>query len=133
MPKLFYPAIFHPEETGYSVFVPDIDGCFTQGDTLEDAYDMAFDAVGLCLEDLTANKQLCPVPSKPEDIKPESGDCVVLVKFDSVAYNRKHDTRAVKKTLTIPSWLNAVAEENHVNFSKVLQRALMDQFGAVDN
>ena len=52
MSQIFYPAIFHPEDVGYSVFVPDIDGCFSQGDTLEEAYDMAFDAVGLCLADL---------------------------------------------------------------------------------
>lgn len=133
MSKLFYPAIFHPEEIGYSVFVPDIDGCYTQGDTLEDAYDMAFDAVGLCLEDLASRNEPYPEPSKPEAIQPDNGDCVVLIKFDPVAYQRKHDTRAVKKTLTIPSWLNTLAEENNVNFSKVLQRALMNQLGAADS
>ena len=47
MTKLFYPAVFHPEDTGYSVSVPDLDGCFMEGDTLEEAYEMAFDAIGL--------------------------------------------------------------------------------------
>lgn len=132
MSNLFYPAIFHPEDTGYSVYVPDIDGCFTQGDTLEEAYDMAFDAVGLCLEDLSENGLPYPAPSKPEDIKPELGDCVVLIKFDLVAYSRKHDTKAVKKTLTIPSWLDILAKESHINFSQVLQSALMEQLGVAD-
>lgn len=133
MQKLFYPAVFHPEDVGYSVFVPDIDGCFTQGDTLEEAYDMAFDAVGLCLDSFAARKEAYPTPSKPETIKPDSGDFVAIVKFDPIAYERKNATKAVKKTLTIPSWLNTLAEENHVNFSKVLQSALMSQLDVADN
>lgn len=48
MNAIFYPAIFHPEETGYSVEIPDIEGCFTQGDTMDEAVRMAQDAIGLC-------------------------------------------------------------------------------------
>ena len=51
MNAIFYPAIFHPEETGYSVEIPDIEGCFTQGDTMDEAVRMAQDAIGLMLED----------------------------------------------------------------------------------
>ena len=50
MNKVFYPAVFHPEEVGFSVSVPDIDGCFSEGDTMEEAMEMTFDAIGLCLE-----------------------------------------------------------------------------------
>ena len=124
MNRLYYPAIFHPEETGYSVSVPDIDGCFSEGDTLGEAIEMVCDAIGLCLEELAGNY---PEPSNPAKIKVEPGDFVSLVPFDLLQYRRKHDTRAVKKTLTIPSWLNAVAEENHINFSSVLQAALKEQ------
>jgi predicted RNase H-like HicB family nuclease len=124
MIKLYYPAIFHPEKTGYSVTVPDIDGCFSEGDTLEEAIEMTCDAIGLCLEECGENY---PVPSNPADIKTEPGDFVSLVPFDLLQYRRKHDTRAVKKTLTIPSWLNVIAEENHINFSSVLQTALKEQ------
>lgn len=133
MSKLFYPAIFHPEDTGYSITVPDIDGCFSEGDTMEEAYEMAFDAVGLCLEEYAANGQEYPVPSKVESIKPDPGDCVVLIQFDPVRYLRKHDTRSVKKTLTIPAWLDVLGKERHVNFSRVLQNALMDQFDVADS
>lgn len=133
MSQIFYPAIFHPEDVGYSVFIPDIDGCFSQGDTLEEAYDMAFDAVGLCLEDMAENNQPYPVPSKPESIHPDAGDFVALVRFDPVAYSRKHNTRAVKKTLTIPSWLDTLARDRHVNFSQILQSALMEQLGVADS
>lgn len=124
MKKIFYPAIFHPEETGYSVSVPDIDGCFSEGDTLEEAIDMITDAIGLCLEG--CNGQF-PAPSNPAELHHDKGDFVSLVPFDMIAYHKKHDTRAVKKTLTIPSWLNAAAEEQHLNFSGVLQEALKDR------
>lgn len=124
MNKIFYPAIFHPEETGYSVSVPDIDGCFSEGDTLEEAIEMVADAIGLCLEDCDEN---FPQPSNPVDIQHDPGDFVSLVSFDALAYRKKHDTRAVKKTLTIPSWLNAAAEEQHINFSGVLQEALKER------
>ena len=59
MNAIFYPAIFHPEETGYSVEIPDIEGCFTQGDTMDEAVRMAQDAIGLMLEDC----KVCPEPS----------------------------------------------------------------------
>lgn len=124
MNKLFYPAIFHPEENGYSVSVPDIDGCFSEGDTIEEAMELISDAIGLCLDEC---KDGFPKASDPTGIKPDEGDFVSLVPFDMMQYRKKHDTKAVKKTLTIPSWLNTVAEEHHINFSSVLQSALKDQ------
>ena len=123
MKKIYYPAVFHPEDRGYSVSVPDLDGCFTQGDTLEEAVEMTMDAIGLMLE----GKKTIPEASAPNEIHAEAGDFVVVIPFDRTQYLRKHDTRAVKKTLTIPSWLNAAAEERHVNFSSVLQTALKEQ------
>ena len=93
MNAIFYPAIFHPEESGYSVEIPDIEGCFTQGDTMDEAVRMAQDAIGLMLEDC----KVCPEPS------------------------------VVKKTLSIPGWLNDAAESAHINFSGVLQDALKEK------
>ena len=126
MARHFYPAIFHPEAEGYSVRFPDLDGCFTEGDTLEQAYEMANDAIGLYLSEQDGSFRF-PKASSPQDISLEGKDFVVLVEFDEVAYRRKYDARAVKKTLTIPSWLNQIAEENHINFSSVLQDALKKQ------
>lgn len=116
----YYPAIFHPEEVGYSVSVPDIAGCCTQGDTLDEAVEMAQDAIGLMLEDCAE----FPTPSDPARLHPETGDFVVVVPFDALAFKRQRDNRAVKKTLSIPSWLNEEAEAAHINFSGVLQEAL---------
>ena len=105
MNAIFYPAIFHPEETGYSVEIPDIEGCFTQGDTMDEAVRMAQDAIGLMLEECA----VCPTPSVPSSLPVEAGDFVVMVPFD------------------IPGWLNDAAESAHINFSGVLQDALKEK------
>ena len=124
MKKLFYPAVFQKEVLGYSVYVPDIPGCNTQGDTLEQAYEMAFDAIGLCVaEEIEASGNV-PTPSSPETIELSEDEFVVLIDFDFDEYCRKYDHRAVKKTLTIPAWLNTMAEKSNINFSLILQEAL---------
>lgn len=123
MKMIYYPAIFHPEQNGYSVSVPDIEGCFTQGDTMEEAMRMLQDAIGLMLEDCLE----LPVPSAPNEIHATNDDFVVIVPFDELSYKRRHSRKAVKKTLSIPSWLNEAAESAHINFSKVLQEALKQQ------
>ena len=124
MKNIYYPVVFHPEqEGGFSVRVPDIVGCFTQGETINEAVEMAKDAIGLMLEDVNEY----PDASSPAAINLDQGDFVVMVEFDALAYRRKHDKRAVKKTLSIPSWLNEIAIENNINFSGVLQDALKEK------
>lgn len=121
MKNIFYPAVFHPEEVGFSVTIPDIAGCFTQGDTMDEAVEMAQDAISLMLEDAKEY----PEPSAPSAIRTEDGDFVAMIPFNWVDYKRRNDSRSVKKTLTIPSWLNEAAEAAHINFSGVLQDALV--------
>lgn len=128
MKNVFYPAVFLKEQDGYSVRIPDIDGCFSEGDTMDEACANALDAIGLNLED---NADY-PVPSEPNKIELEKDEFVVMLEFDMLAYRRRNDTKSVKKTLTIPSWLNSVAEENHINFSSVLQTALKNQLNISD-
>lgn len=125
MKKIYYPVIFHPEEIGYSVSVPDIEGCFTQGDSMDEAIEMTQDAIGLMLEDCESY----PIPSDPASISFDAGDFVVVVPFDMIEYKRRHDSRAVKKTLSLPSWLNEAAEAAHLNFSGILQDALKAKLG----
>lgn len=128
MERLFYPAVFHKaEEGGYWVTFPDIPECITEGDDMAAAYDMAVEALGLALEEKIENREKLPVASDVEDIK-DSGT-VVIVQFDLESYNKKHNNRAVKKTLTIPEWLNERALAMNVNFSQVLQDALMEKVG----
>lgn len=131
MAKYVYPAIFTPEEGGgYSVFFPDLDGCYTCGDDLQDVMFMANDVLAFVLYDYEAEGKEIPVPSKAEDIQKEAGDFVNYVACDTVEYARMHDNRAVKKTLTIPQWLNDAALRCNINFSQVLQEALMEKVGA---
>lgn len=131
MAKHFYPAIFNPEQTGeYSVFFPDLPGCNTQGVTLDQAYEMAFDALGLYLEGIPECNY--PAKSNPKDIEIGSDQFVAIVEFDNLSYQKKHNTKSVKKTLTIPGWLNALAEENHINFSSILQDALKEHLQVRD-
>ena len=126
--KLFYPALFHQaEEGGFWVSFPDFPECLTEGDNMEDAYEMAFDALGLTISDKLQNNELLPVPSTFENIAVNPGSFLVVVEFDKLAYNRKHNSKAVKKTLSIPEWLNEEAIALGVNFSQVLQEALMQK------
>ena len=128
MKNIYYPVIFHPEAVGgYSVSVPDIEGCFTQGDTLDEAVEMVQEAIGLMLEDCAEP----PAASDPAGVQTAAGDFLMVIPFDALAYKRRHDTRAVKKTLTLPSWLNQEAEAAHINFSGVLQDALKKKLNIV--
>ena len=126
---MFYPAVFHrAEEGGYWITFPDIPECITEGDNMEEAYNMAVDALGLALTDRIKEKQDLPKASEVDDIK-EDGT-VVVVQFDLAEYNRKHNNRAVKKTLSIPEWLNEEALAMNINFSQVLQEALLERINA---
>ncbi len=126
--RIYYPALFHiAEEGGYWVEFPDLPGCVTEGDTFPDAFDKAREALGLYLTDKDFNLEVKTVPSRFEDIQVGDGICIAMVDFDLIEYKKRYDTRAVKKTLTIPSWLNEQATRQHVNFSHVLQEALISR------
>lgn len=127
MDRLFYPAVFHrAEEGGLWVTFPDIPECMTQGDDMQQAYEMAVDALGLSLTTMEEKEEELPKASEPEDIKTEDG-FLVVVQFNLADYRRKHCSRAVKKTLSIPEWLNDAAVKSGVNFSQVLQKALLEK------
>jgi len=120
-----YPAVFTKEDVGYSVSFPDLDGCYTQGDTLEEAMEMAQEALGLYLVSLEERNICINLPSELFDVEFSDGEFVSLVATSVEKYFRKN--KAVKKTLTIPQWLNEEAELRHINFSSVLQKALKEE------
>lgn len=126
MNKLFYPAVFHKaEEGGFWISFPDIPECLTQGETMDEAYEMAIEALGLALTDCEKEHQPIPSASDPSAISLEPDSFLVVVEFDMLAYKKRFNSRAVKKTLTIPEWLNEAAIDMGLNFSQVLQEALM--------
>ena len=127
MNRLFYPAVFHEaEEGGFWVSFPDIPECLTQGDDMQQAYEMAAEALGLSITTMEEAGERIPEPSTPEKVSAEDG-FLVVVEFDIAEYRRKHCSRAVKKTLSIPEWLNEAAMRKNINFSQVLQEALMQK------
>ncbi len=126
MKKLFYPAVFHKEDEGFWVSFPDFPECLTEGDDMESAYEMAVEALGLAITSRESEKEAIPKPSDPSTIDAEGGT-ILVVNFDMMDYLKKHNSRAVKKTLSIPEWLNEAATSMGVNFSQVLQEALMQK------
>ncbi len=124
MAKYVYPAVFHPNEDDGSitVTVPDLPGCITEGKDLADAIFMAGDAVSMWLWSVEEDKEEIPPPTQPPQVA--APEFVNYVYADTDEYRRKYDSRAVKKTLSIPAWLNRQAEQAGVNFSQVLQDAL---------
>ena len=129
--KLTYPACFYPcnKPGAYTVIVPDLPGCVTEGDTLADAVKMGEDAAsGWILDELEDGKQI-PRSSNFKDITPESPDGFVsILALDMDSYTEKYGNKAIRKNLTIPAWLNTFAEKNNINFSQVLQNALSDMY-----
>lgn len=127
--KHAYTALFEPDGTGYVVSFPDIPGCVTEGDSVEEAVYMAHDALCLMLYDLEEDKKPLPAASDPAAFTAPKGGFVSVVAVDTDEYKKYYDTRAVKKTLTIPAWLNTRAEEAHAPYSQILQQGLKNYLG----
>jgi predicted RNase H-like HicB family nuclease len=129
MYKISYPAVFFKNENSFCVQFPDLPGCLTEGKTLEEAYSMAKEALGLYLDtskDIYNNE--FKKPSKLADIiKQFPNEIVMFIDFDSLAYAKFTKSKAVKKTLSIPEWLNEEATKYNVNFSQILQEALIEK------
>ncbi len=131
---LIYPACFYKEKEGnYSVLFPDFNGQGTCGETFAEAMEMAVDFLAGQIYEMKLAKETVPVPTEldkvnPDDLYDEYESVVVnAVSVDVTEYAKKHFEKSVKKTLTIPVWLNDMAVENNINFSQVLQKALKEQ------
>ena len=127
MAKYLYPAVFTEENVGYSVHFPDLENCYTQGDDLIDALEMAEDALALVLFEYEREEKVVPEPTDIDKVDKVEGEIVTLVKADTMMYRKRYGSKSVKKTLTIPEWLNEEAGALDINFSKVLQEALIQK------
>ena len=118
-----------PDENGLRyVEIPDIDRG-TQGTSVADCMEMAREALCLYAVSELDEGRGVPAPSKLTDIESPEDCAVTLVDVDFDQYRKRLENRAVRKNCTIPSWLNEAAEKQGVNFSAVLQRALIEQLG----
>lgn len=130
-----YPAVFLKEEDGYSVIFPDLNYLATEGNSLNDALEMAVDCLAGYI--YTCKEEEIPIPSDIKDIDPKKVaealevDCgesfVTIVSVNVSEYAKLHFNQSVKKTLTIPQWLNKEAMAKGINFSQVLQEALIEK------
>lgn len=125
MAKYVYPAVFTPEEKGYSINFPDLEGCFTCGDSLQDGLEMARDVLALVLYGYEKEEKSIPIPSGRNEIEVKNNEFINYVMCDTMEYRKRFNNRAVKKTLTLPEWLNEEAMALGINFSQVLQEALL--------
>ena len=127
--RYVYPAVFVPEDGLYNVTFPDLPDCYTSGDDLTDAMFMAQDILADVLADKEEQNGFVPNPSDLSTLTVPTGCTAVLVSADTDAWRRAHSGKPVKKTLTIPQWLDTAAQVRGINFSQVLQDALRAQLG----
>ena len=137
-----YPACFYKEDNGYSVIFPDLNYLSTQGDSLEDSMEMAIECLAGYLYSCKKDGEIVPPPSNIADIdasavskeispdEPVGEMFVNMVSDDVEDYARLHFNKSVRKTLTIPAWLNTAALEQGINFSQTLQEALISKVQA---
>lgn len=121
-----YAAIFRAEGEGrYSVRFPQLDGCFTEGNSFDEAVVMATEAMSLHLYGMEQDGE--SIPESDLNVIAAEGDLVVPITAWMTPFRDEMENRAVKKTLSIPAWLNEAAERHgNVNYSRILQSALKD-------
>lgn len=129
--RYIYPAVFDYADDGISVEFPDLPGCITCGDTDVEALRMAKEALALHLYSLEKHGDPIPEPSKTKELKTEAGreQSIVLIEVWMPPFRDEMDQKSVRKTLTIPRWLDDLAAEHKVNYSHILQDGLKRYLG----
>ncbi|MFC0298876.1 type II toxin-antitoxin system HicB family antitoxin [Geobacillus jurassicus] len=134
MAKYYFPAIFDPGSDGsegYTVTFPDLPGCITEGSTLEEAFRMAKDALEGYLYGMEEDSEPIPAPSDPKKLAIPQGAFVSMIEAWTDYIRDEMENKSIKKTLTIPKWLNDAAEAEGINFSQLLQFALKERLGMI--
>jgi len=127
MAKYTYPAIFEKEqEGGFSIYFPDIEGCYTQAEDLTEGIENASDALCLMLYELEKRKKHIPKAANIKDIKANGDDIVTLIACDTQFYKNYFEGKSVKVNTTIPLWLKEAGEKKNVNFSQILQNGVKE-------
>ncbi len=128
-------AVFEYGEDGVSVEFPDLPGCLTCGDDADEAYRMAQDALKLHLYEMENDNESVPEPTSLQQLLPTVGKNQVLIDVRVIMppFREAMNNKVIKKTLTLPKWLNDLAEERGINFSQLLQYALKQHLGIQEN
>ena len=123
--KYVYPALFsYDDDDGISIEFPDLPGCFSCADTDEEALYMAEDVLGLWMVELEEENEEIPEPTNLRDIKVGENQKTALISVWMPTVRKAINNKSIKKTLTIPQWLDIMAREKDINFSYILQEGL---------
>ncbi|MCL2046112.1 MAG: type II toxin-antitoxin system HicB family antitoxin [Oscillospiraceae bacterium] len=127
MAKYSYPAVFEKEkEGGYSIYFPDIDGCYTQAEDIANGIENASDALCLMLYELEREGKPIPKSSSIKSIIANDEDIITLIACDTMFYKNYFEGKSVKINATIPLWLKEAGEKHNVNFSQILQNGVRE-------
>lgn len=121
-----FVAIFNYAEDGINISFPDLPGCLSCAETTEEAIKNAEEVLGLVLYDMEQENKEIPNPTKFQKIKCLKNEKAVLINVWMPLVRNELDEQAIKKTLTIPRWLNSLAEKENINFSQLLQSSLKE-------
>lgn len=124
-----YYAIFSLEDNAVNVLFPDLEGAATFGEDMHEALYMAKDLLAGWLLGEEDDGAEFPSVSDPREIQAEAGDLIVPIEVDLDFYRKKFDSKPIKKTLTIPSYLNDLGVKASINFSATLTDALKEKLG----
>ena len=120
-----YPLIIHNDD-GYWGEFPDLDGCNAQGETINDIVEDAQKALELHLLSMLLDEEAPKVPSDPTTLRVDKNSFVALI---SAEVNPSQESKSTRKNVTLPVWMNRLAEEKRINFSQTLQEALIEKLG----
>ena len=127
MQNLTYLAVFEPSTNGsYSIYFPDLPGCISFGDNLEEASCMAAEAANLHVYSMECDGEEIPEPSVNLSKEDTEGNVIMPITIHPDLFRMKKDNERVKTNITLPVWLKRMAEEQKVNYSRLLETALMD-------
>ncbi|WP_281790509.1 type II toxin-antitoxin system HicB family antitoxin [Faecalibaculum rodentium] len=120
-----YLAVMEPCDSGYGVYFPDFPGCVASGKTIDQAARIAKDALSMHYYTLEEESEEIPEPSQSLSAEDTAGNVVTPITIYPELLHEEYRNRRVKTNTTIPAWLKAAAEEKGINFSRVLENALM--------
>ena len=122
--KYVSPALFAKEDESIIVTFPDLEDTFTDGTTMEEAFENAEDVLNLMLWNREEEKDDIPMPSSPEQITVPQEATLAMIKADTLAYRKLHDQKTIRCSITLPSRLDTIAREHNINFSQLMQNAI---------
>ncbi|MEC3849049.1 type II toxin-antitoxin system HicB family antitoxin [Bacillus velezensis] len=131
--RYIYPALFDYDDDGITVTFPDLPGCITFGNSDEEALAMAKEAMALHLYGFEQDGDIIPEATPSREIKAEESQSIVLIETWMRPFRHDMENAAVKKTLTIPRWMDDIAKEHKVNYSQLLQEAIKEHLGIYKN